>query len=48
MSLFIFSFDRMELLGYHWKDFREIWYVSIFRKSVQKIQVSLSSDKNNG
>jgi hypothetical protein len=24
------------------------WYLSIIRKSVQKIQVSLTSDKNNG
>ena len=29
-------------------DFREIWYLSIFRKSVEKIQVSLKSDKDKG
>ena len=29
-------------------DFHEIWYFSIFRKSVEKIQVLLKSDKNNG
>ena len=39
---------RMEQLGSHWTDFREIWCLSIFRKSVKKIQVSLKSDKNNG
>jgi len=39
---------RMEQLGAHWTDFHEIWYLSIFRKSVEKIQVSLKSDKNNG
>jgi hypothetical protein len=30
------------------KDFHEIWYLDIFRKSVKKIQVLLKSDKNNG
>jgi hypothetical protein len=38
----------MEQLGAHWKDFREMWYFKIFRKSVEKIHVSLKSDKNNG
>jgi hypothetical protein len=38
---------RMEQLGYNSKDFHEIWYLSIFRKTVEKIQVSLNSDKNN-
>ena len=38
---------RMEL-GSHWTDFHETWYVSIFRKYVEKIQVSLKSGKNNG
>ena len=32
----------------HWTDFYEILYTSIFRKSVEKIQVSLKSDKNDG
>ena len=35
-------------LGSHWTDLREILYLSIFRKSVEIIQVSLKSDKNNG
>jgi len=39
---------QLEQLGYHWKDFHEIWYLSIFRKSVEKIQVSLKSDKAKG
>jgi len=39
---------RMEQLGTHSKNFHEIWYLSIFRLSVEKIQVSLKSYKNNG
>jgi hypothetical protein len=38
---------RMEL-GSHLKDIRQVWHLSIFRKSAEKIQVSLKSDKNNG
>ena len=38
---------RMEQLGSHWADFHEIRYQSIFRKYVEKVQVSLKSDKNN-
>ena len=37
---------RMEQLECHWTDFNEILYLSIFRYSVEKIQVSLKSDKN--
>jgi hypothetical protein len=33
---------RWEQLGYHWTDFHEIWYSSIFRKSVEEIQVPLT------
>jgi hypothetical protein len=39
---------HMEKLGFHWTDFLEIWYLSIFRKTVEKIQVLSKSDKNNG
>ena len=39
---------RMEQLGCHRTDIHEIWYVSILRKSVEKIQVSLKLDKNSG
>ena len=38
----------MEPLGYHWKDFHGSWYSSICRKSVEKVQVLLKSDKNKG
>jgi hypothetical protein len=33
-------------LGYHRTDFHKIWYLSIFRKAVQKIQALLNSDEN--
>jgi hypothetical protein len=36
---------RMEQLGSHWMDFHEIWNSSIFRKTVEKIQVWLESNK---
>ena len=39
---------RIEQLGCHWTDFHEISYLKIFRKSVEEIQVSLKSEKNNG
>jgi len=29
-----------EQLYYHWKAFREIWYLNIFRNSVENVQVS--------
>jgi hypothetical protein len=41
------SFRRRQL-GSHWTNFHEMLYLSIFRKSVEKIQVSIKSDKNNG
>jgi hypothetical protein len=37
----------MKKLCSQWTDFHEILYLSIFPKSVLKIQVSLKSDKNN-
>jgi len=39
---------RMGQTGSHWKDFHETWYLSNFRESVEKIQVLLKSEKNNG
>jgi len=39
---------RMEQLGYHWTDFREISHLSIFRKTVKNSQISLNSDKKEG
>jgi hypothetical protein len=38
---------RLEQLGSQWTDFHEILYLIIFRKSVEKIQISLESDKCN-
>jgi hypothetical protein len=38
---------RVEQLGPHWTNFHEILYLRIFRKSVEKIQFSLKSDKTN-
>jgi hypothetical protein len=35
-------------LGPHLKDFYQILYLNIFRKSVENVKVSLKSDKNNG
>ena len=37
---------HMEHLSSHWTDFHEIWYLGIFLKSAEKIQVQLKSDKN--
>jgi hypothetical protein len=37
---------RMEQLGSHWTDFHKIRYLGILQKSVEKIKVSLKSDKN--
>jgi hypothetical protein len=39
---------RIEQLCFHWADFHEILYFNIFRKPVEKIQVSLKSGKNKG
>jgi hypothetical protein len=38
---------RTEQLSSQWTDFHEIWYLRIFRKPAEKIQVSLKSDNNN-
>jgi hypothetical protein len=38
----------MEHLGSHETNFYEIWLFSIFRKSVEEIEVSLKSEKKNG
>jgi hypothetical protein len=39
---------HMEQLGSMWTDFHEVWFLSIFLKSFEEIQVSVKSDKNNG
>jgi hypothetical protein len=36
---------RMEHLGSHWKDFREIWFECFPKVCREKIKVSLESDK---
>jgi hypothetical protein len=38
----------MKQLGSHWTDCNETWYLNFSRKSAEKIQVSLKSDKKNG
>ena len=38
---------RMEQHGSHGTDFHEIWYLNIFQKSLEKVEISLKSDKNN-
>jgi len=38
---------RMEQLGSHWTNCNELWYLSIFWNSVEKIQLSLRFYKNN-
>jgi len=38
---------RTQQLSSHSTDFHEIWYLNIFRTTVEKIQVSLKPDKNN-
>jgi hypothetical protein len=38
----------VEQLGSKWTDSHEIWYLNIFFKPVEKTQVSLHSEKNNG
>ena len=39
---------RMEPVGSHRTDFHQIWYLRIFRKYVEKIQVSWRSENNKG
>ena len=41
-------FVRMEQLDSNWTDFHDTWYLSTFRQSVVKLQVSWKSDKNGG
>jgi hypothetical protein len=39
---------RMEQLGSHWTDFHEIWYLSIFRKSSEKLQLRWNMTRITG
>jgi hypothetical protein len=47
---FLGGFAKLRKLSIssHWTYFDETWYSSFFRKSVEKMQVSLKFDKNNG
>jgi hypothetical protein len=38
---------RMEQVGSHWTDFREIWYLNILRKSVENILIWLKCENNS-
>jgi hypothetical protein len=48
VCLSVYLSVRMEQLGSQSMDFHEIWYLSICRKSVEEIQISLKSDKDSG
>jgi hypothetical protein len=41
-------FSHMERLASHRNYFHDIWYLKIFQKSVEKVKVSLTPNKNNG
>jgi hypothetical protein len=45
---YVCSSVHMEQLRSHWTEFDKIRYLKLFQKCVEKIQVSLKSDKNNG
>jgi hypothetical protein len=47
VCLSIRPFLRMELFGSQWNKFCEIWYLSVFRKSVEKIKNLGKYDRNN-
>jgi len=48
VSLSVRPSSRMEQLRSQLTDFHEIWYLNIFRKPIEKIKISLTSEKNNG
>jgi hypothetical protein len=45
--MFVGPSVRIEKLGSHSTDLHKIWYLGIFKKSVEEVQVSLEPDKNN-
>jgi hypothetical protein len=47
-TVFVYPSVLKEQLGSHWTSCNEILYLSVFRKSIEKIPVSLKSDRNNG
>jgi hypothetical protein len=48
LSVFVRLSVRKEERGFHWKDFHEIWNLSIFLKSFEKVEISLKWTSNNG
>ena len=36
MYVYVCPYVRVEQLGFHWTNFREIWYLTIFRKSIER------------
>jgi hypothetical protein len=48
VCLSVFPSDFTEQLASYWKNFNDIWYLSIFEISVYNIQDALQFDKNNG
>jgi len=38
---------HMEQLGFHWTDFHEILYLTVFENLSEQIKVSSKSDNNN-
>ena len=48
LSVFVCPFVHMEQPGSHCVAFREVGYLSISRTSIEKIEVSLKSDKSIG
>jgi hypothetical protein len=47
MYVCVLSSVRMQQLGSHWMHFNDILHLSIFRKSVENLQVSFKYNKNN-
>jgi len=46
--MFVCPSVRMEQLGIHWPDFHDIWYLNLFRISVDNIQAQLKSNEQKG
>ena len=44
--MFVRLFFRTEHFGFYWTNFYEIWYENILRKYVEKIKISLKSEKD--
>jgi hypothetical protein len=44
--MFVRPSVRVEQLGSHWTGLDETWYLRLFRKSAEKIQLPLKSENN--